>query len=281
MLLINANTIPWYLIHWGQVAHKCVSKLPIFASDNGLVGDKLLSEPMLEYFNFTLRDISALQWNVNRNSYLFSRKHIRECRLWYVGHFVSASICQSNVWKHDGEWVCGNCITHTMHWYRMICKVRKPVFMLILSSLEWRHNGRDSVSNHQSLDCLLNRLLKRRPQKTLKLSVTGLCASNAESVSIWWRHYFFCGDLVWNSTYILRLLGTPWHTHELIPMQVVSFILYVHAWHMIPLRNAIMFASGYHIISYCWPSNLFDTEELKWGTFFPYYRSAYVCIACK
>ena len=29
---------------------------------------------------------------------------------------------------------------------------------LIVISLQWRHNGRDSVSNHQPHDCLLNRL---------------------------------------------------------------------------------------------------------------------------
>ena len=69
--------------------------------------------------------------------------------------------------------------------------------------LRWRHNGRDSVSNHQSYHCLLNRLFRRRSKKTPKLGVTGLCvgnspgtgefpaqmASNAENVSIWWRHH--------------------------------------------------------------------------------------------
>ena len=69
--------------------------------------------------------------------------------------------------------------------------------------LQWRHNGRDSVSNHQPHDCLLNRLFRRRSKKTSKLRVTGLCAgnspgigefpaqmaSNAENVSIWWRHH--------------------------------------------------------------------------------------------
>ena len=63
-----------------------------------------------------------------------------------------------------------------------------------LKSLLWRHNGRDSVSNHQPHDCLLNRLFRRSSKKTSKLRVTGLCAgnspgtSNAEKVSIWWRH---------------------------------------------------------------------------------------------
>ena len=70
-------------------------------------------------------------------------------------------------------------------------------------ALRWRHNGRDSVSNHQPHDCLLNRLFRRRLKKTSKLRVTDLCAgnspgtgefpaqmaSNAENVSIWWRHH--------------------------------------------------------------------------------------------
>ena len=43
----------------------------------------------------------------------------------------------------------------------------------------WRHNGRDSVSNHQPHDCLLNRLFRRKSKKTSKLRVTGLCAGNS------------------------------------------------------------------------------------------------------
>ena len=70
-------------------------------------------------------------------------------------------------------------------------------------SLRLRHDGRDGVSNHQPHYCLLNRLFRRRSKKTWKLRVTGLCvgnspvtsefpaqmASNAENVSIWWRHH--------------------------------------------------------------------------------------------
>ena len=43
------------------------------------------------------------------------------------------------------------------------------------SSLQWRHNERDGVQNHQPHDCLLKRLFKRRSLKTSKLRVTGLC----------------------------------------------------------------------------------------------------------
>ena len=71
------------------------------------------------------------------------------------------------------------------------------------AALQWRHNGRDGVSNHQPHECLLKRLFMRRPKRTSKLRVTGLCAgnslvtgefpaqraSNAENVSIWWRHH--------------------------------------------------------------------------------------------
>ena len=45
--------------------------------------------------------------------------------------------------------------------------------------LRWRHNERDSVSNHQPRMCLLNRLFKHRSKKTSKLRVTGLCAGNS------------------------------------------------------------------------------------------------------
>ena len=40
------------------------------------------------------------------------------------------------------------------------------------NSLRWPHNGRDSVSNHQPYECLLNRLFRRRWKKTSKLRVT-------------------------------------------------------------------------------------------------------------
>ena len=45
-------------------------------------------------------------------------------------------------------------------------------------TLQWRHNGQDGVLNHQTHDCLLNRLFRRRSKKTSKLRVTGLCAAN-------------------------------------------------------------------------------------------------------
>ena len=76
-----------------------------------------------------------------------------------------------------------------------------PNLYAMLYSLQWRHNERDGVSNHQHHDWLLNCLFGRRSKKTSKIHVTGLYAGNspvngepaqracnAENVSISWRH---------------------------------------------------------------------------------------------
>ena len=50
---------------------------------------------------------------------------------------------------------------------------------LFSQPLQWRHNGCAGVSNHWLPDCLLNRLFRRRSNKTSKLRVTGLCGWNS------------------------------------------------------------------------------------------------------
>ena len=76
------------------------------------------------------------------------------------------------------------------------------------TSLHWRHNDHDGVSNHQPRGCLLNRLFSRRSKKTSKLRVIGLCAGNSpgpvnsphkgpvtrkifpfDDVIMWWRRH--------------------------------------------------------------------------------------------
>ena len=69
--------------------------------------------------------------------------------------------------RHD--W-CRSCIVYSTCWMHLP-NVQK--------TLRWRHNGCDSVSNHQPHDCLLNRLFRRRSKKTSKLRVTGLCVGNS------------------------------------------------------------------------------------------------------
>ena len=90
---------------------------------------------------------------------------------------------------------------YLLWWWSNSCRTDRRWSFPI--TLLWRHNGRGSVSTHQTHDCLLNRLFRRRTKKTSKLRVTGLCAgnstgtgefpaqmaSNADNVSIWWRHH--------------------------------------------------------------------------------------------
>ena len=116
-----------------------------------------------------------------------------------------------------------------------------------LQSLQWRHNGRDGVSDHQPYDCLLNRFFRRRSKKTSKLRVTGLCvgnspvtgefpaqrASNAETVSIWWHHHAKLIDrreCLILFTISIECITKPWH-----------FPFYRH---FVSVTSAIAFANG-------------------------------------
>ena len=78
-------------------------------------------------------------------------------------------------------------------------------------SLRWRHNGHDSVSNHQLHHCLRNRLVGCRSKKTSKLRVTGLCVGNSPETGEFphkWpvtRKMFPFDDVI---------MSTPkWHSH--------------------------------------------------------------------
>ena len=71
----------------------------------------------------------------------------------------------------------------------------------IITSLHWRHNGRDGISNHRPHVCLLDRSFRRISKKASKFRVTGLwnspvtgefpaqMASNAVNISMGWRHH--------------------------------------------------------------------------------------------
>ena len=122
-------------------------------------------------------------------------KHICKhwsCTTWYVEFWMN-SCYDKNVTFISCHQPKGYLAKFRSYWFVMVSGF----------PLQWRHNGHDSVSNHQPHDCLLNRLFRRRSKKTSKLRVTGLCArnslgtgefpaqmaSNAENVSISWRHH--------------------------------------------------------------------------------------------
>ena len=100
-------------------------------------------------------------------------------------------------------------------------------------SSQWRHSGRDDVPNHQTHHCLLNHLSSRRSKKTSKFRVTGLCsgnspvtgefftqrASNAENVSIWWRH------MLWHGTDWFPSGSPHWYSgdHKIVHVPVKQY----------------------------------------------------------
>ena len=114
--------------------------------------------------------------------------YVHVCHKWYPLVIVS------NLW---------------INWTDMLCIGCPGVVEYRGNILQWRHNERNGVSNNQRPDCLLNSLFGRRSKKTSKLRVSGLYEgkspvtgrfssqrpSNAESVSIWWRHHVtsYCG----------------------------------------------------------------------------------------
>ena len=138
-------------------------------------------------------------------------------------------------------------------------------------TLQWRHNERNSVSNHLTHDCLLNRLFRRRSKKTSKLRVTGLCegnspvagefpaqrTSNAKNVSIWWRHLEFNSMCVmvcpWfsnkNTSYEQMLRTCVWIHSGLVRPYVDNLVnigwVNAHQTGNVPLT----FAEGYSQVS--------------------------------
>ena len=109
-----------------------------------------------------------------------------------------------------------------------------------VNSLRWRHNGLDGVSNHQPHDCLLNLLLRCRSKKTSKLCVTGLCEgnspvtdefpaqmiSNAEIVSIWWRHHVQSTiQLSWNHFRIMSHISVVAQDHHWFKWRLMAWLV--------------------------------------------------------
>ena len=134
----------------------------------------------------------------------------------------------STQWRHMAVKTSQMTLTRLFSWYQYRCTAQNVYICITIKILisrrvthgsgflvlfrgltqmyiKWRHNGCDGVSNHWGIGCLFNRLLILSSKKTSRLRVTDLCegnppvtrgfpsqrASNAENVSIWWRHYDF------------------------------------------------------------------------------------------
>ena len=131
-----------------------------FRSTNGLLsgGIKPLHEAVMTYHP----PISMILWYLHGGD--ISGQNVSECDI-----FCYINYSQTSMYHYDG---------------------------VIMSAIASQITSLDH-------DCFLNCLFRRRSNKTSKLRVTGLCAwnspgtgefpaqmvSNAENVSIWWRHH--------------------------------------------------------------------------------------------
>ena len=120
-----------------------------------------------------------------------------------TGRFPSQRVCDAEFWCFISWW-SGSFVELTIE----LTVIQDAMAITwchcnAALSLQWRHNERDGVSNHQLDECLLKRLFRCRSKETSKLRVTGLCegnspvtgefpaqsTSNTETVSSWWRHH--------------------------------------------------------------------------------------------
>ena len=162
-------------------------------------------------------------------------------RWWTGSALVQVMVCYLFTAKPLPERMLTYCQLDTKEQMPLKFKSKFTKMHLKMSSrkwtLQWRHNGRDGVSNHQPLKCLLNHLFGRRLRKTSKLRVTGLCegnspgtgefpaqmASNAGNFSIWWRHRVVIWPMGWgggwvNSPYWPGLLHFHGGSHMIAPV---------------------------------------------------------------
>ena len=92
-------------------------------------------------------------------------------------------------------------------------------------SILWRHNGCDGVPNHQPHDCSLNRLFRRRSNKTWKLRVTGLCAGNSPLTGEFPAHYDVTAMFMLN---VWLFPDFRWHLSHFEPYLIRQFVISVY-----------------------------------------------------
>ena len=105
----------------------------------------------------------AMIWNNTRKIIIWQLEI--ECH-WHLNHNKTVLI-RALHWRHNDQ------LEIEFYWHL------NPNKTVLIRALHWRHNDHDGVSNHQPHGCLLNRLYRRRPKKTSKICVTGLCVGNS------------------------------------------------------------------------------------------------------
>ena len=192
--------------NWSTIVHMASYKLIYIGSGNGLLPDG--TKPLPE------STLTNHQWAFTKGQFQRTKISILDMSLKDTNSKWQLCIPGSNELKEVSKVICHS---NSLQWQNT------SQWDNISISLHWRHNARDSVSNHQPNECLLNCLFRCRSKKTSKLRVTGLCAgnspgtgefpaqmaSNMENGSIWWHHH----GIKFNQVFSKKVRGQN-HTWE-------------------------------------------------------------------
>ena len=139
-----------------------------------------------QYTDYMNREITSAPWILTRqgNHVIVHVSRLVSCIMYGYSIIITGSVSAHIRTESPGMWDIG---------YRLSVQY-------MMAQL---YHYNDVKMGPMGPHCLLNRWFRRRSKKTSKLRVTGLCAgnspvtgefpaqmtSNAEKVSIWWRHH--------------------------------------------------------------------------------------------
>ena len=137
---------------------------------NITLGYLTLSQPEMLYQSYMVGHLQAQWWlsiipvyGSNQRKKYYSLNRITKSSCFHIDGLVQ-NCCNSSAIALE---LLQSCTKAWISWGRSEA-----------NSLQWHHNERDGISNHQPHHCLLNRLLRWRSKKTSKLRVKGLSEGN-------------------------------------------------------------------------------------------------------
>ena len=129
----------------------------------------------------------------------FCDMHVSQQSVWYLGPKHIRWFLPSAY-----QWL----VKSTQLWCDILCWMNYHIYhnwMREHNTLQWRHNGRDGVSDHQPHECHTQPFIQVQIKENIKaqrlwpscrefpgdrwIEFPTQRASNADNVSIWWRHH--------------------------------------------------------------------------------------------
>ena len=154
-----------------------------------------------------------------RNCVVYTIRYTIDAELVFSLLLARESHQKHSIWRCI-EMPCHSCDISVMNGLitGYFCSVCKDMLL----SLQWSHNGRDSVSNHQPHECLLNRLFRRK--ENIKAP----------------RHWPLCGEFT----------GDWWIPHTNGQLRGKCFHLMTSSWSNTISDRASLYNCRYYTVKY-------------------------------